>query len=328
LSYLLACKASGPQRRMKHRPFRISALSCLATLAAFWPVVPQFIHAQETEVVLAAAPPVLSNQTGKYQAELYPSIAGDSPSPANIPAGPVARAVGDLPDVPDAPMLDAPMLEAPVAESAQGESESAGSADFLADFDGGDGKKTREKKPVESEIATTGMISYGDHKLFGAALRCNLWTAGFEYDRRFWKNVLRARMDYVVEFLPYVQLSEPVLADFWGNPLSPNNKLVHGIGLTPFGFRALWRSDRRIKPFLTGKAGIVAFPIKVLSPDASYVNLAFQGEFGVEVRVTKNIEIRADPFTYFHFSNAFVVASNPGLDELAAKVGVSYHINR
>ncbi len=54
-----------------------------------------------------------------------------------------------------------------------------------------------------------------------------------------------------------------------------------------------------IKPFLTGKAGIVAFPIKVLSPDASYVNLAFQGEFGVEVRVTKNIEIRADPHLSF-----------------------------
>jgi hypothetical protein len=172
------------------------------------------------------------------------------------------------------------------------------------------------------------MISYGDHKLFGAALRCNLWVAGFEYDRRFWNNILKARMDYVVEFLPFVQLSEPVLADFWGNPLSPNNRLVHGIGLSPFGFRALWRSDRRVKPFLTGKAGGVFFPIKVLSPNASYANLAFQGEFGVEVRLTKNVELRADPFTYFHFSNAFIVASNPGLDELAAKIGISYHINR
>jgi hypothetical protein len=308
---------------MKNRSFCISGLNCLAILAAFWPLVPQFIHAQEIEVALATP----ASPVSKDQAAMGGSVEVDGSLMVNAPA------VEGLPVAPDAAMpddarLDAARFDASMVESARVETGSAGGADFLAGFDGGNAKKTREKKPVESEIATNGMISYGDHKLFGAAVRCNLWVAGVEYDRHFWPNVLKARMDYVVEFLPFVQLSEPVLADFWGNPLSPNNKLVHGIGLSPFGFRALWRDGRRVKPFLTGKAGGVVFPIKVLSPNASYANLAFQGEFGLEIRLTKNVELRADPFTYFHFSNAFIVASNPGLDELAAKVGISYHINR
>jgi hypothetical protein len=225
---------------------------------------------------------------------------------------------------------EALLPDAPLAPDSRPENATSGDSVSApaADFSGEDSPRTPGRKPVESEIAVNGMISYGDHKLFGAALQCNLWTAGVEYDRHFWPNVLKARMDYVVEFLPMVLLSEPTVSDFWGNPRSSTNKLVPGIGISPFGFRALWRSDRRIKPFLTGKAGIVAFPIKVLSTEASYVNLAFQGEFGVEIRLTPKVELRADPFTYFHMSNAFIVASNPGLDELAAKVGVSYHWNK
>jgi hypothetical protein len=77
-------------------------------------------------------------------------------------------------------------------------------------------KRTPDKEPVESEIATTSMVSYGSYKLFGAAVRCNLWTAGVEYDRHIWGYHLKSRMDYVVEVLPFVLLSEPASADKWG----------------------------------------------------------------------------------------------------------------
>jgi hypothetical protein len=184
------------------------------------------------------------------------------------------------------------------------------------------------RQPVESEIAQTSLISYGSHKLFGAAERCNVWTSGVEYDRHIWGYHLKSRMDYVVEVLPFVLLSEPAAADFWGNPRSPYQQLVHGVGLSPFGFRLLWRSNMRVKPYLIGKAGVIAFPKKVLSTDASYANFNFQGDFGLQIRLIDRVELRVDPLEYFHFSNGFLAASNPGLDELGAKFGLSYHLGK
>jgi hypothetical protein len=185
-----------------------------------------------------------------------------------------------------------------------------------------------DKEPVQSEIAATSMVSYGSYKLFGAAVRCNLWTAGVEYDRHIWGCHLKSRMDYVVEVLPFVLLSEPASADKWGNPMSPNQQLVHGVGLSPFGFRMLWRSNKVVKPFLIGKAGVIAFPKKVLSPSATYANFAFQGDFGLQITLTPRVELRLDPLEYFHFSNAFLAGSNPGFDELGAKFGLSYRLGR
>jgi hypothetical protein len=90
----------------------------------------------------------------------------------------------------------------------------------------------------------------------------------------------------------------------------------------------MWRSNMKVKPYLIGKAGGVFFPIKVLSPTASYANLAFQGDFGLQIRMSPRVELRVDPLEYFHFSNAFIVKSNPGLDELSAKVGLVYHLDK
>ena len=104
------------------------------------------------------------------------------------------------------------------------------------------------------------------HKIFGAAERCNLWTAGVEYDRPAWGFFLRARMEYVAEVLPFVLLSEPTAADIWGNPMSNYQQLVHGVGISPVGFRMLWRSGKAVEPYMIGKLGVVVFPKKVLSP--------------------------------------------------------------
>lgn len=184
------------------------------------------------------------------------------------------------------------------------------------------------KQPVASEIAESGMISYGNYRIFGAAPRCNIWAAGVEYDRHIWGYLVKAQMDYVVEVLPFVVLSEPVSADFWGNPTSPHQQLVHGVGLSPFGFRMLWRSNMRVKPFLIGKAGVIAFPKKILSPNSSYANFNFQGDFGVQIRLTDRVELRVDPVDYFHVSNGYLAASNPGFDQLGAKFGLSYHLGK
>jgi hypothetical protein len=120
-------------------------------------------------------------------------------------------------------------------------------------------KKPSGKQPVESEISVTGMIPDGDYRVISATVRCNVWTVGVEYDRHSWGHLLKSQLDYVVEVIPLLILSEPAKSDFWGNPKSPNQQLVPGLSVSPFGFRMLWRSNKAIRPYVTGKLGAIAF---------------------------------------------------------------------
>ena len=186
--------------------------------------------------------------------------------------------------------------------------------------------KPSGKKPVESEIAVTGMIPAGDYRLYSATVRCNAWTVGVEYDRHSWGHFLKSQFDYVVEVIPFLLLSEPAKADFWGNPKSSNQQLVPGVSVSPFGFRMLWRSNKAVRPYVIGKLGVIAFPQKVLSPAASYANFNVQADFGILFKMTERVDLRVDPFVFFHVSNGYLAASNPGMDELATKIGISYHL--
>lgn len=206
--------------------------------------------------------------------------------------------------------------------------ETALAANAPAEAESGVIQNPPRRQPVESEIAESGMISYGNYRIFGAAARCNIWAAGVEYDRHSWGHLVKAQIDYVVEALPFVLLSEPAKATLWGAPASPYQQLVPGVGISPFGFRFLWRSNMKVKPFMTGKAGGIFFPKKILSPASSYANFNFQGDFGLQIRLTNRVELRVSPVEYFHVSNGYLAASNPGFDELGAKFGLSYHLGR
>jgi hypothetical protein len=188
--------------------------------------------------------------------------------------------------------------------------------------------KPSGKRPVESEISVTGMIPDGDYRVISATVRCNVWTVGVEYDRHSWGHLLKSQLDYVVEVIPLLVLSEPAKSDFWGNPTSPNQQLVPGMSISPFGFRMLWRGNKAIRPYVTGKLGAIAFTKKAFSPNASYANFNVQADFGFLIKMTERVDLRVDPFVFFHVSNGYLAASNPGMDELATKIGISYHLGK
>lgn len=189
-------------------------------------------------------------------------------------------------------------------------------------------KKNPSKHLVASEIAVTGMFPYGDYRLYSATLRCNVWQVGVEYDRHSWNYFLKSQFDYVVEVIPVLILSQPAVSDFWGNAKSPNQELVPGISISPFGFRTLWRSNKAIRPYIIGKLGAIAFTQKAFSPKASYVNFNVQADFGILFKMTERVDLRVDPFVFFHVSNGYLAASNPGMDELGSKIGISYHLTK
>lgn len=192
---------------------------------------------------------------------------------------------------------------------------------------GGD-KRSEAKsptQPIEKDMVFEGLASYGHYILFASGSGCKLYTAGVEYDRHSWGRFIGARLDYVAEFLPVVLLDAPLTQDIYGTPTSPNRHVVPGIGFSPIGFRLLWRDKKTIKPYLTAKGGVLVFSQKVLSQQATYENFSLQTATGVNVRMNERWDLRLGLFSDFHFSNAFIVPINPGLDVMNANLGLSYH---
>ena len=183
----------------------------------------------------------------------------------------------------------------------------------------------RARQPVESDLTVEALASYGHYKIFASGSGCHLYTGGVEYDRHSWGRFLGARLDYVAEVLPLVLLDAPLTQDIWGTPTSPDRHIVPGLGFSPIGFRMLWRDRKAIKPYLTAKGGLLIFPQKVLSQNASYVNFSLQSAMGVQARLTPRFDLRLGLFSDFHFSDDFIVPVNPGLDVMNANLGLTYH---
>jgi hypothetical protein len=187
----------------------------------------------------------------------------------------------------------------------------------------------KTKPPVESEIAVMGMVPYGDYRLISTTVRCDAWTVGAEYARHsFGHFLLGARWDYIGEVLPFVLLSEPAKADFWGNPESPYQQHLYGLSILPIGWRWIWRADKHQKFYVSTKLGAVAFNQKALSLNASYVNFNIQAAFGMQFRLSDRIDLKLEPFEFFHVSNGYLAASNPGMDELGSRFGITYRLGK
>lgn len=188
--------------------------------------------------------------------------------------------------------------------------------------------KDKLKPPVESELVVEGLASYGHYKIFASGSGCKLYTGGIEYDRHSWGYFLKARVDYVAEVLPLVLLSEAQKSDIWGTPTTTAREVVPGFAISPIGFRLMWRDHKSWKPYLMAKGGMIAFPKKVVSEQATYESFSLQSAIGMQTRMTERLDLRLGLFSDFHFSNAFMVPVNPGLDVMNANLGVSYHFKK
>ncbi len=180
---------------------------------------------------------------------------------------------------------------------------------------------------IESELIYETLDSFGHLKIFGNTYWSYLHLAGLEYDRNSWGKFIGARMDYVAEILPVVILKQPAKTDVFGDPLSSAFETVGGLSISPIGLRMMWRDGKRFKPYYVVKAGMIAFTQKAPSVDASYQNFSLQQNIGCQFRLSQRWDLRAG-IGDFHFSNAYVVPSDPGLDEMNVSAGLSYQLGR
>jgi hypothetical protein len=186
--------------------------------------------------------------------------------------------------------------------------------------------KNSSKEAVAQEVVFVGLASYGHYKIFASGEDCKMYTSGVEYDRHSWGYMLKARVDYVAEFLPVVLLSEPNITDIWGNSFTSAHHIVPGIGFSPIGARWMWRDGKAWKPYLMAKGGMLLFTEKAISSQATYESFSLQSSTGLQIRLNPRVDLRLGLFGDFHFSNAFIVPVNPGLDVMNASLGISYHL--
>jgi hypothetical protein len=182
---------------------------------------------------------------------------------------------------------------------------------------------------VESELIFEGQGSFGNYKIFAQGEHSKLFTSGVEYDRHSWGRFAGSDVYYVGEFLPFVLLDEPAYLNYYGVPngkgkLKQDMQQIPGIGITPIGIRFIWRDGRAIEPYMMIKGGLLVFSQKAESPNGSYEQVSLRSEIGTEIRFTPRTGLRLGMGDY-HFSNLFVVPSNPGLDVMSYMFGITHY---
>ena len=129
-------------------------------------------------------------------------------------------------------------------------------------------------------------------------------------------------MDYTAEILPLAILTQGPTIDVFGIPRAPGFDHVPGLAFSPIGVRLLWRDGARVKPYFLMKGGMIGFTAKALSRDGTYENFTLQESLGVQWKMTSRWDLRTG-LEFFHFSNAFIVPCNPGLDSMTYTAGLN-----
>ncbi len=181
------------------------------------------------------------------------------------------------------------------------------------------------RTPVESEIIFEGLQSFGHFKIFAGPGDSYFSAGAIEYDRHSWGRFIGARLDYSADIMPIIFLSQRSITDVFGNPHSTTYVTFPGVGIAPIGMRLLWRDGKRFKPYFIARGGMTGYTRKTFSQDASYYNFSLQQAIGLQLKLTDRWDFRAG-FEYFHQSNGFSVPSNPGLDAMSYRGGLSYHL--
>jgi len=177
----------------------------------------------------------------------------------------------------------------------------------------------------ESELAFMGQGSFGHFHIFANSWWSYLDFASIEYNRHSWGSALGARLDYAAEFQPIVVLRQPTKQTVYGTPASKDHETLYGIGIMPIGTRLLWRDGKSFRPFLIAKGGVLGFNEKALSSQSSYMEWSLKIGFGAQFRLSPRWDGQMG-FNYMHFSNGFIVPSNPGLDSAMYSGGLVYHL--
>lgn len=215
------------------------------------------------------------------------------------------------------------MVLALAAHSAVGEDAAAASKDSATVMDSQSGVTTTGKP--EQEFGMEGFASVGHMHIFANSWWSNLYLGGADYYRHSWGHAAGARLDYTAAVLAVV-LKQPEMTTVWGNfPPGTPHVYTEGLDIAPIGLRMQWLSKHAVRPYLISRGGLMGTTKKAVSTYGSYLNLSLQIGTGVQFHLSPRWDGQIG-WQLFHFSNAFMVPSNPGLDSSGYTCGLNYHL--
>jgi len=162
------------------------------------------------------------------------------------------------------------------------------------------------------EIQIEGGQSVGNYHLFAYAENRRLRAYGTEFDRQIGR-LFGSQLDYVIEVLPVVLVNEPALYGADSRALTLERKEQYGAGISPIGFRLIWRKRGQFQPYWNSKGGFLYFQNRLLSTEGTHMNVSVEFSLGVEKALTSRVGFRAG-YSDFHISNGNIARRNPGID--------------
>jgi hypothetical protein len=146
----------------------------------------------------------------------------------------------------------------------------------------------------------------------------------FRYARRF-NNSDAVNLKYTVDIVPGAFLNYP---DAEILPTSPpifraSRPTHYAFGITPLGLQINFRPRKNVQPFIDATGGFLYF--KDRTPDFGGTHFNFTADLGggLEFKL-KNKRAFLVGYKYFHISNGFRGAVNPGYDNNLVYVGYTF----
>jgi len=169
--------------------------------------------------------------------------------------------------------------------------------------------------------------SVGNFHLFAYADNRHILPISIEMGHPIFGHLFRAELDYVGEVLPAVLLNEPAKYGADGRALTAARRWQYGAGISPLGFRLIWRRRGGFQPYGIAKGDVLYFRNRVLSTQSTRLQFGSQIGLGVEKALSSRLGFRAG-FSDFHVSNGNIGRRNPGIDFMYFTGGVSWRLGK
>lgn len=179
-----------------------------------------------------------------------------------------------------------------------------------------------QDKPLESGTSEFGAwagYSLANPTLIGTTSNRRFINAGLRYGFVFGSKGDVA-FEYTLDMVPAAILIQPPgtqLAVETGDPrfAGRGRRTVYGGGISPIGFKFIWRKSGTWQPFFGSTAGFVysADPIPIPVAGATQFNFTFDFSLGVQI-LRAGHKAFIVGYKYDHISNAARSSVNPGFD--------------
>jgi hypothetical protein len=182
-------------------------------------------------------------------------------------------------------------------------------------------------KRGDNEFGILGGTSLNTPTLIGTTEDGHLTFVALRYGR-----VLGTRggfaFQYTVDAVPVAVVSQPEFVVTQQSTTPPVftvqrvHRSVYGAGISPIGFKFIFRRRNRVQPFASTSGGFLYFAKQVPAPGSSQFNFTFEFSGGVQLFTASRKSITLG-YKFQHVSNGGTAAFNPGLDANVIYAGFS-----